>query len=160
MIPQRRTENVTVIKKIRLLLLDVNDNIFAMRRRQRGWQSLEELAPNNRGGSIPNFHICFAANGSGATLNGSLKCVYELLLTCEVFIVFMLMPARPSTFYSRPNPHSLRAIVLRLYHLQMFKFSHKTSTMSEADFDNVCVAFEVNICRSTCVRQFSSGERV
>lgn len=59
-----------------------------------------------------------------------------LVVTCEVFIVSTcLSPQHPF------NPHPiviLLSFVSRLYHLQMFNFSHKPSHNANI-FDNVCL---------------------
>lgn len=70
---------------------------------------------------------------------------------------FNMHVSRPGTF---PIPMRLwrstrsPAFVLHLYHLQMFKFSHKTTTkrkISTMFVWKVAFVFEVNICWSTCV---------
>lgn len=85
-----------------------------------------------------------------------------MLLTCEVFIVFMFFAPAPFSLYLPFPTHPIQPLFYRLYHLQMFNFTHKTTTMQRTFSTmfvwKVAFVFEVNICWSTCVVAFACYE--
>lgn len=135
-----------VIKKTRLLLLDINDNLFSdSRERYREGAPMSRLLMNN-------FKETMRApyQNLRSTLNDFIKCVDVLLLTCEVFKVPFHSP--PAPFWPFFLSHSTGPLfhVCITYRCLIFPIKlQQCERFQQCLFEKF--VFTVNICRSTCV---------